>query len=1088
MTSPRRAARPFRFCGPTRRPDPDVGVAFGKGAMRGVFQAGVVHAFTLSGYFPGVIAGTGAGCVTGAALALAGQMDDESERLSLLRTHIELWLESPAERVVQSLTTGPLADLARDLASINVKLEDLFGAAARDPLSIARVVLGFPVDSARARRGLLAAISGAVNGAIHGLGCDGPLRERVSRAVWMHIVQYVLAAYGMERALCNTDVIQCHFDKIVERFAPGGARCTLADLDRTELVFQTANLSRPSVDGASTVVELARGGCPGRPDFSSANLIAAMRAGAAFSPLFAGVRARELGMSQIPPGFEPSDVFMNADIVARDALAPAVGRWVHRRGGGDGRYRLFSVHMEPVGPVSVPKDTSPFFGQALHSLRLRDGLDQRYAADIVEMMTELVDALRSKGELLPERDGGGRYVAVDTSAIAPRELLPFADFSVPERGQLREACAAGCRAALETLHADTLKAFPGEGLVPCRDLLKKLRGVHGASFQPLTEVCGGCTRELARPALIEPPLSDAERAAINDFPPFYKENREAARGSIAERPLTIAVPAGGVFLGVFQIGAIAALKQYGIKPDLYAGASVGTIFSYLLERALREPRAGGDGGGDDSLHVLVDRVKRVPEWIDAIPGKSKGSPGRVDIVRDELLRRFRSEEVRPFRELRLRDVAMLLTTYPRGRALEETWERFRRGLGALLFTPMPDLASGQDRSLDPKYHLDADEWDELHATITKLAQLRLEGGIELGDEIAANLGFFTPGSEARRGEIIGLDSIASEIRSLAFAGEDPPTLDRHSRNQSVRFIFTVTNHSRGRLETFGFADASTVSVASPDALEATLAASSFPLAFRLRTQQEIFRGAQASEPGDFYADGGILNNFPSDTALAYLHALTDAERTKWIGEDVHRVFLLSLTSPTTIEGQIPDKDGLLWNLVRAFERSDAEKVIKTERGQIHITALAAKANSILRAKGERQAIMTKIIRVSPAYGIYNHPFAFKSYLGFEVDKQLEMLASGCRRARLSLEWAKDLEKHRDKRRLPQFINEVQDEVAKVKSWLPRYYPKGTCLFGRVSPRDEGVRCPFTESDETRAVYEACKATIDRELTVPDLKL
>ncbi|APR76092.1 Hypothetical protein A7982_01439 [Minicystis rosea] len=1045
-----------------------MGIAFGQGAIRGIYQAGVVHGFIVSGYFPGVVAGTSAGCITGTALALAGQTDDESKRLAIAEHHIEIWRQNPAERVRKALVDGPVGKLVGDLGKIDVTLGQLVKALRGDPISIVRVLRGLPLRSGHVLEGVLAGLFGAVEGAVHGLEVKGS----ILREVLMHAAQHVLSAYGMEHALCAEDAIQNQFDALVERFAPGGRSATLGALDRTELVFQTANLSRRTHEGESVVVDLARDGRLGRPDFSSANLIAAMRASCAFAPFFAGVRARELGMATLPEGIGHDDLLLDAAIIARDSLSPAIGRWVQRLDGRVSPHRLFAVHLAPLGPVPIPDKTSPFIGQALHSLKLRDELDQRYATAVVELMTELVEALVRKGEALPKR-ARGRYVSVDVTPIAPHDMLPFAGISVPKEQELREACAAGCRAALEALHADSLRTLPGDSLVPCTALLKHLREKYRASFQPLSDVCASCKGDLRRPAVPEPKISEAAQRALNDFPPFHAQ----ARGGVRRpRPLRIAVPAGGVFLGVFQFGAIAALADYDIRPDLYAGASVGTIFSYLLESSLRNPT--------DNIPKIVDLALTVPEWVDAVDGTPKG---RVDWIVDHLQRRWDSAEVRPLRDLRPRQIAAMLATDPHGETAA-TWRSFRKGLGALLFTPLPPSAREQPRPLDPKYRLDSNEWASVHRTIHELSRLRLDGAVELLDEIAANLGFFTPGPDENKGEVIGFSSIKAKMESLVFPGAGKPTLERHSREHEVRFIFTVTNHTLGQLEHFGFADGATTSTASPDAVEATLAASSFPLAFRRRSREEIFGTDTIDRREELYADGGIFNNFPSDTAFAYLHALTGYEATRWIGDQEHEVYLLSLTSPTTIENDLPEDDGLVWTLVRALARIDDEKVQKTLRGQHHINVLAERANPILKQEGARQAIRAKMIPISPAYGIYGHAFAFKDFLGFRIQKQEEMLASGCRRARLALEWDKDLKKNGDRRRLPQLIDEIRGEVKRVESRFPRHYRKDTCLFGRFSPREEGVLCPFTKTEETRLVFDRCRATMDRELSVPNFKL
>ncbi len=1088
--------------------------------MRGIFQAGLVHAFIVSGYFPGVIAGTSAGCITGTVLALAAQIEDPARRLQLAADHIAAWQRNPAETVRRNLVRGPFGNLIGDLADIKLTLGELVSlfdrASNGSRQAILRLVVALPFERMRVILGLLSAIKGGAEGvwshlrsvlakirlpgdlekyAHHLLDVPGDLD--LTRDATIEAVQHLLTAYGMDKSLVP-DVVGAHFGTLVKKYGPKGGKTTFADLTKTQLVFQLANLSQP--DGESGDSQLIDVGCaqgPDRLDFSSANLLAALRAGCAFAPLFPGVHAKDLELTLYPAGLQESDVLMDAGVIQKDPLSPVISRWA--RGKAAGPFRLFAVHLEPLGPTK-DDSTSPFFGPALHSLTLRDGLDARYATNVITMVTEMVEAIQANpgAAPMPNRQGrgtssGGKYVAVHISEIAPRKGLPFAELSVPKEKDLIEACAAGCRSGLESLHAETLRElFKGDELIPCDDLLKKLGKMRGEPLVPLAHVCAGCTRELAPPPVIEPVLTKEQVALANDFAPFHEAKRlPKAPGGASPRPLTIIVPAGGVFLGIFQFGAIAALVDYEVQPDLYAGASVGTLFSSLLQACLKHR--------DTKLPRVVDLARRVPEWVDAVFHDEVRTrrPGYVDAVVHELERRWNSQAVQPLRDLRPREIAkMLEAAAPPTSGSDAPWKSFRTGLAAWLFTPMASRKTGEPRLADPTpYGLESHaSWAEVHGMLQALTRLRLKDALGLLDKVAANLDLFNPGATADDGEIIGFDSIARELRDLVFEGANP-TLAQHAHDQQARFIFTVTNHSKGTLESFGFEDGLTPLRTSPSALQATLAASSFPLAFRRRSRKETFPDPGVDDPGTRYADGGILNNFPSDIAFAYLHTLTTGKHTKWIGEARHRMILLSLTSPSMLPHARRDDDRLLINLARAMARSDDEKVAKTLRTQEHINTLATEANRFLRTTNDRQAIIADMDLISPTYMIYPHAFAFKPYLGFKLANQLEMVASGCRRTRLALEWREDQLRpgvEAPKTRLPLFLDEVKAEVDRVKgSSVPD--DADMCVFGRFNPLarasgGQAGRCPFTHAEDTRDVFNACKLTIDKELEVRNPKL
>src|SRR6185436_17425001 len=135
-------------------------------------------------------------------------------------------------------------------------------------------------------------------------------------------------------------------------------------------------------------------------------------------------------------------------------------------------------------------------------------------------------------------------------------------------------------------------------------------------FCPSKRLSAHCTGGLQAPSEETPsPPPDAtksadEAAKANEFRMFHADVRARPPGA-PPAPLTVMVPAGGVFLGIFQVGALAALKAYDLMPDLYAGASVGTLFSYVLSACLRE------GEGHTKLEGLVRAIETVPQWVDA---------------------------------------------------------------------------------------------------------------------------------------------------------------------------------------------------------------------------------------------------------------------------------------------------------------------------------------------------------------------------------------------------------------------------------------------------------------------------------------
>lgn len=1156
---------PLPFC------DPDAGIAFGKGGMRGVFQAGVVHGFVISGYFPQALSGTSVGCLAATALALAAELKTQRDRLELVGDLVAGWLRNPAEQITRALlrqSSGP-ARLVSDLLATELRFETLvrlgrvlvlFGEVGRGTagerlrtlFSLLREIPGLAAELLgglwRAPQELRGALRAGLRELCRADEPEGPLPrfERLLAAA-----QAVLTAYGMERGLLTRSPLDPRVERMLCKYGRRlGVRrpLELADL-RAHLVFQVGNLSRLAPGSGRTYIErLARcehrGGEGGSgcalPDWSHARLAQAIRAAWAIGPLFPGVLARELlGGEAAPAGRDPRDLLMDAAVLEKNPVAPIVDHWARRPRRGQERlrpHRLFTVYLSPIGEVSQPPG-SPFFAPALHSLHLRDSLDQQLAARVTRLITGMIETLRDSGQPIPPRLNDGEYAPIYPIAIAPDELLPIESIGVPDAGELGAACAAGCRSTLETLHAETLAELGREAAtVPCERLLARLRERHENPepadvpfFTPVERLCGSCTKQLRAPAPVaarteEQARAEAARARANHFAPF-------CHAAPPPQGFTAVVPAGGVFFGVFQVGAIAAFSDWGIRPDLYAGASVGTIFSYVMqacqEDLLRRNRPDRPASqqlaeaAPDGTPSVFSRVIRLfttlPGWVDAA-GEGADGPGVVDAVLTALAQRWSSPEVRPLRELTPRQVFLALRDAELGAAERPHWEALQAGLDALLFRPIPGRRSLRPRQLPPAYRLPLADRAVLRRFFTDLLRLRLRDALPGGeaasvlDRIAANLDFFDPAPPdhaAPEGEILGFRPIGSALREVVFAGADPK-LDEHSAKQQVRFLFTVTHHTRGRLEHFGYADSRGAGTESPLALEACLAASSFPLAFRRRSQQEVF--GLPEDDGTRYADGGIFNNFPSDSAFAYLRDLTDQPGLVWLGEVPLRFVLLSLTAPApgSASRRTSAHRGALFALLQSLRRGEDEKVEKTMAMQRHINQVAAAANPILRELGRRQAIRAEMILVSPTYSIYGHSFAFKDYLGFRREKQEEMIASGCRRTRIALAFhayqdradagsAPPPERPPDEDRVrAAFYEALRDEVRSVREHHASLSTTDCVLgsFGAPPPRKgeapRPCRCPFAlaPEEELQAVGRTCHATIEREIDVPlvDFKL
>ncbi len=1114
---------PFEFRDPTKLPyiDDDAGIALMKAGMRGIFHAGVVHAFVMCGYYPRAISGTSAGALAGGILAMAVEIPEQPRRMQLVRDFIDAWCgrsrmvngkpENPAEYVFEQLATGPFGNLVGELAQIDLTLGDIvdciagLGAAADDPPDDESTVEGWK-RKANGLRALLRIVAALPYAAHKRIPYRRALESLSKLDGKMHAVQEIFAANGMQQSLIGKNVVESHFQHLFEQYAPRGTSSLMAHL-RVDLIVTVANLSAskrlPPGDSDNQTTFSKK-----TPGTANAKLDKIIGAACAFAPLYPGQRMRDVLEGENKPDHcEWTDLLMDADTVAQDALAPLLGHFIGC--GRSGPFRLFGVHLDPIAPVEYKPLPEPgsFVHPALHSLSLTSALDQRFPYRVIDLVTDLVEALQhAPGQPTRKRPDGQRYVAIHTTEIAPARPISYFSLSTPSETEMLEACALGCHGTLTALLKKQLDSdeFTGK-LIQCKDLLKSLRdkrqGLEPGYFEPNRRICSHCSGEFAR--VSKPAEKSQTKSPIteNDFH-MFKGDKERPPPKFENKGLHVVVPAGGVFRGTFQVGSVAAFKDYQISPHLYAGASVGTIFSYLLDACIpdddqhtAEARADAEAKFNKAVGYLLD----IPRWVDqstlpplrpssSLP-KPKGfwgrfwgldraaqdtspsplPPGVVDQLRDKLRTRWNSEEVKPLRDLRPARIVEMLKQPQNG----AHWFMFRDGLNALLFKDKPSLALSRA---------------EVRDLFTNLAQMRLHECVHAIDKIAFALGF-APGSISEDAEILGFRSIADLIRTIAFAAQPGISLVEHEQSTKAKFIFTTTNHTDGKPEFFGMDDPDTPRYASPIAVEACLAASAFPIAFRRRKYSEIF-GSESDPPGRLYADGGVFNNFPSDTALTYLHQLSGKDGTKWIGDKVHSMYLLSLTSGMNA----PDtgaEDALVFVLARSRALSDTEKVLKTLRMQRHINHLAPMANPLMTCQPER-AIVAQTYLISPVQETYPHAFAFKPYLGFRKYKQLTMLAAGCRRTRLALEWPKYLDKNgigntyaEEQKRIEDFRKDVLEEMQMTAGSFQNKVPS-PCIFGRFSYEGKAKQCSFASSYPD--VYAQCKRDFKDDMKVADLKL
>lgn len=1065
------------------------GIAFGDGGMRGAFHAGVIHALVTSGYFPRVVAGTSVGSLAGAVLCAAADRTgpgDGDARRALVDDWLATWIDRQPGRALWGQLLGParplrvaldalldvprdLAELGRAVGEVRAALVDLgerrrtlraYGTLLRWG---ATVVARLPLRT----QGRLALALGrhvareAVRAGPAALAQD-PLGALFPDGAWDGL-QVALDAFGMRASLCAASLDESPFARFFQAHLPGGDARPVGAFARSRLVVEVANVS--AKDAATSSPRVLRLG-------GATRLWPALRAACAMVPVFEAQRAKDVFPDpEVLQGMacEPEDQLVDAAVVQYAPLSAVLATWKDEARDGDPwaapDRRLFAVYLGPADETPDPRraGTPPpdFLASGLRSLGLKWQEDLQFNARVISLVTQQVRAIRRAAK--PDRaspellhDASGRpYLPVDVTTIAPADLLPEEMVSAATGEAHARSVAAGCRATLEALHASTLRALGGKD-VPCDALLDRLAEGNDARargyLRPLPRACAGCTRTLRAPGDPKPHLDDEPA----DFAPLRQDGAEPPT-------LDAVVPAGGVFRGVFQVGAVAGLRAYGVRPRLYAGASVGTLFSLLLAAAMRP-----DGG--DALAGAVRLMQTLPEWVDAEPG----GVGRFEALRARAAVQLTAHPA--FLAMRPREVLDALT-------------------GAHESPRWPEVAAAL--ALDP------DRRGALAGALAALAEGRLGEAVPALDDVLTRWKAAAPGGPHGLPELIGFTHIDRELRRLVGPGADDD-LDAFGVASEARFLFTATDHDRGVLLHFGIAPQTLGRSAAPRwprTVPAALAASSFPLAFRLREGEEIDGEAADGEwPGRLFADGGILNNFPSDSALAYLRRLSAHDGYEWLAARQHRVFLLSLTEPPDAPRGDPRGDGLVGVVRRWAVTAEQEKIYRTIVTQRNVNRIARQAAPIFaaerslarRSRGARAAraaeellpaIRVRFVHVAPGRATYPHPFAYKVELGFRAETQNESVAAGCRRTRVAIE----LERARDAGLPPGPVALAAFEGrvrAAIAASLDRAATGDGCLLGEFTP-PEGRACPF-RGDRLSAVYKACRRTALLDAPLVDL--
>ncbi|MFN8548752.1 MAG: patatin-like phospholipase family protein, partial [Candidatus Eisenbacteria bacterium] len=595
---------------------------------------------------------------------------------------------------------------------------------------------------------------------------------------------------------------------------------------------------------------------------------------------------------------------------------------------------------------------------------------------------------------------------------------------------------------------------------------------------PLSEGSPGCgLNEICRSCSLPPELRTAgavtrpQRLRLRSR--FEAEKKSPTSPAIPPTdPKVALVWSGGVFRGVFQIGAMAGLSVLrkppkgadGVWPHLIAGASVGSItaaMNYALFRGAEAHRPTFIQRLATAF-IVIDRLVVTDRFADFIRGTAlRASDVRFSIREaDRVFRRFDdaageqwSEEAREV----LAGIERLFRVSPfETKALVEALRAGDNGRATKLcgdyFQWWLDRA-GVGREVlgaEPLEHLIQ---DYVLAPLAETLQLR--------DQAAA---------------------ASYPVCDLSRTGP--------------AFLATATNLTAGRLELLGAPGPYKHAALLPS----LLASSAFPGVFRPRWAWEVLAGAQQAVQ---FTDGGVMDNLPLDAACSRLAKEAEAGTVAWCptakGRAVpHLLFTVSLEPEVErLEGEALTRVASTWidvqkragqfgynHKIHAY--AAAQTAIREIRAARRAEAPAPASDDVAReraqanAEGLRDLLDVEVLAITPLWTCGT--FGFHPMLGFRQERQVENIAHGCKRT---------LETFREFDQMTEGQSRVHEgwmdawglNASTLSNWSQKADPtraKGGCWY---SP---DIQCPFalaTEQDHPASaevrnaanrVYLACK--------------
>jgi predicted acylesterase/phospholipase RssA len=541
----------------------------------------------------------------------------------------------------------------------------------------------------------------------------------------------------------------------------------------------------------------------------------------------------------------------------------------------------------------------------------------------------------------------------------------------PPRRQLLRRVAEGCRRTLGVLHRDRLPI----GGVRCREFLVQIapaRPWQIIETPGLPEVCEACSQ------VIEPVPERQEPSPsrlLGQFPNLHAFDENGGR----LRPRVVFVASGGVFRGSFHIGMIGALRKLELKPDLVAGASVGTLMGGTMAALFSVDNTHAKA----MLNNFVDVFEHVDVRIALTKtlknaARELGIRGRAIHLSPNMVRKMLHRGPRA-------DAAFATTGSPP--ALIDAISKF-------LAIPVNRT---QAVARDFVAGLVAQATSQLLKEMQQftLKSLNIEEAV-LGASLLEN--------EAR--SLLSKDELGNPIADIQLDSSQPFQKEKE-KEKGIAFVASSTNLGAQAMALLwdNIANASDFRY---DFIKAALASSAFPAVFRPVRASEVFPGEGRFDVR--YSDGGLFDNLPFIPSIAVLRDAQVQESADKSWDARQQLDKLLQTPDLFLAGALdanpktdPHKDGPFDFFSDVSQRGT--NVGKNGKIRSYLAEVAIierllqkipKSARIHPSEFIRGVVNPAILAVFPADKKHLNPsFAFSGATGFDPKKVLRSIADGC---------------------------------------------------------------------------------------------